>query len=301
MIFGDREAFDLSRDQALVGLAERLDLPGAPRRIEAYDISHFQGTDNVASMVVFTDGAANREEYRRFKMRIGGNDDFAHMREVMQRRFSPKNLEAWAKPDLIVIDGGKGQLGAALGVLDELGINVPTIGLAKREEEIIRRSMQASAGPATAATPPSSVANGDLAGDGVPASGVIRNPGHWDNEAWVTANVDWQTILLPPSSHVLQLLQRVRDEAHRFAVTYQAILRGKRQVSSQLDDIPGVGPATRKKLIRAFGSVRGLRQASASEIAAVVGPAKAQTVVENLAAAAPVAVGAADDMAETDQ
>ncbi len=106
MVFGEKEAFDLSRDQALVGLADVLGLKSLPRRIECFDISHLQGTDNVASMVVFTDGVANREQYRRFKMRLPGNDDFAHMREVIGRRFSGKNILDWPKPDLIVIDGG---------------------------------------------------------------------------------------------------------------------------------------------------------------------------------------------------
>ena len=283
MVFGDREAFDLSRDQALMGLADRLGLPGAPRRIECYDISHLQGTDNVASMVVFTDGVANRDEYRRFKMRTGGNDDFEHMREVTRRRFSTKNLEAWTKPDLLVIDGGKGQLGAVLGVLDELGIKVPAIGVAKREEEIVRR-------PAV--------------------TGVVaaQAGARWDNEAWITTSAQWETILLPPSSHVLQLLQRLRDEAHRFAINYQTVLRGKRQVKSTLDDIPGVGPATRKLLIRTFGSLRGVRLASAEELAAAVGPARAQVIREALgevaAATTPdTAAGpglAGDDMVVSD-
>ncbi len=235
MIFSDKESFDLSRDQALVGLADRLNLKGIPRRIECYDISHFQGTDNVASMVVFTDGAPNKEEYRRFKMRLGGNDDFAHMAEVIRRRFSGKNLEKWLKPDLIIIDGGKGQLSAALKVLDEAKIMIPTIGLAKREEEIIRR-----------------------------------------------LEVGYESILLPHSSHVLQLLQRVRDEAHRFAVTYHGLLRGKRQTASILDEIPGVGAVTRKKLIRAFGSVAGVKAAPIEDIAGIVGEARAKVIAELL-------------------
>ncbi|HUC21071.1 MAG TPA: UvrB/UvrC motif-containing protein, partial [Candidatus Polarisedimenticolaceae bacterium] len=235
MIFSDRESFDLTRDQALVGLADRLELKGIPRRIECYDISHFQGTDNVASMVVFTDGAPNKEEYRRFKMRLAGNDDFAHMAEVIRRRFSGKNLEKWLKPDLIIIDGGKGQLSAALTVLDEIGITVPTVGLAKREEEIIRRTEKG-----------------------------------------------YEGILLPHSSHVLQLLQRVRDEAHRFAVTYHGLLRGKRQTASILDGIPGVGSVTRKKLIRAFGSVAGVKAAPFDEVAGVVGEVRAKAIAELL-------------------
>jgi excinuclease ABC subunit C len=240
MIFSDKEAFDLAKDQALVGLADRLALKGLPRRIECYDISHMQGTDNVASMVVFTDGVPNKEEYRRFKMRLVGNDDYAHMREVMRRRFGERSgslrdrtlREQWLKPDLIVIDGGKGQLSAATGVLDELGIAIPAIGLAKREEEIILRS--------------------------------------------------GEVIVLPHSSHVLQLLQRIRDEAHRFAVTYHGLLRGKRQTASLLDEVPGVGPATRKKLIRAFGSVAGLKAAAEPEVAKVVGPVRAKAIAERL-------------------
>jgi excinuclease ABC subunit C len=236
MIFGDKEAFDLSRDQSLMGLAARLGLPDAPRRIEAYDISHIQGSDNVASMIVFTDGVPNRDEYRRFKMRLKGNDDFAHMREVIRRRFASSQAgEAWAKPDLILIDGGRGQLAAALEIMDAEGITIPSIGLAKREEEIIYRVKQ-----------------------------------------------KYEVILLPRDSHVLQLLQRVRDEAHRFAVTYHALLRGKRQTKSLLDDIPGVGPATRKKLIKTFGSVSGVRESDVAELARVIGPAKAKLVKQHL-------------------
>jgi excinuclease ABC subunit C len=254
MVFGDREAFDLTRDQALVGLAERLELPEPPRRIECFDISHLGGVDNVASMVVFTDGAANRDEYRRFKMRLAGNDDFGHMREVMERRFSPKNIEDWPKPDLLLIDGGKGQVAAVLGVLDKLGIRVPVVGVAKRQDELIRRRRES--------TP--------------------IDPGHYDDEAWVMANVAWESILLPGSSHILQLVQRVRDEAHRFAITYQTILRSKRQVKSLLDDVPGIGPSTRKKLIKQFGSMRGVKAASNEELIASVGATRAKALREAL-------------------
>lgn len=256
MIFGDKETFDLRRDQALVGLAQRLDLTGAPRRIECFDISHTQGSDNVASMVVFQDGVPHKEAYRRFKMRLVGNDDFAHMREVIRRRFTRYLTdEGWPKPDLVIIDGGKGQLSSALGVMDELGISIPTIGIAKREEEIIRRKPQAQ-----------------------PIS-----PGHYDDEAWIHSNVDFEIIVLPKSSHILHLLQRIRDEAHRFAVTYHALLRSKRQTKSLLDDIPGVGPATRKRLVKTFGSVRGVKEAHEDEVAAIIGPSKAKIVKEHLA------------------
>lgn len=246
MIFGDTEAFDLTRDQALTGLVDQLGLTSVPRRIEAFDISHLGGVDNVASMVVFTDGVANRDEYRRFKMNLGGNDDYGHMKEVISRRFGPKHVGEWSLPDLILIDGGQPQLSAALSILDGMGLKIPAIGLAKREEEIIRR-----------------VGEGETA--------------------------RFESILLPSTSHILQLLQRVRDEAHRFAITYQSLLRGKRQTSSLLDEIPGIGPATRKILIRRFGSVRGVRMASAEELAAAVGPAKAIIIGEHLAKAPDVA------------
>ena len=260
MIFGDKESFDLSRDQALTGLAERLDLPGAPRRIECYDISHIQGSDNVASMIVFQDGVPHREEYRRFKMRLRGNDDFAHMREVVGRRFSnpaatgeglaahsslsqrahPSESKTgkagWSKPDLVIIDGGKGQLNGALSIMSELGVSVPTIGLAKREEEIIRQ-----------------------------------------------VGTGYESLILPRDSHVLHLLQRIRDEAHRFAVTYHTLLRSKRQTRSLLDSVPGIGPATRKKLIKSFGSVQGVKAASEQELAKTVGPAKAAVLKSHLA------------------
>jgi excinuclease ABC subunit C len=243
MIFGDSEAFDLSRDRALVGLADRLGLTEIPRRIEAYDISHIQGSDNVASMIVFSDGMPNRDEYRRFKMRLRGNDDFAHMREVIRRRFQPggKPLIEWAKPDLLLIDGGKGQLASAMAVMEEFNIDIPAIGLAKREEEIVRR---------------------------------VKNDRSQTHQ--------FEIIILPKDSHVLHLLQRIRDEAHRFAITYHALLRGKRQIKSELDDIPGVGPATRKKLIKEFGSLRGVRQASLAEVAAAVGQSKAKVVKERV-------------------
>lgn len=228
IVFGDQERFDITKDQALNGLAELLKLKGIPRRIECYDISHISGSDNVASMIVFVDGVTAKSEYRKFKMRLLGNDDFAHMREVISRRFRPENIEKWSKPDLLVIDGGKGQLAAALEVLNEFSIPIPAIGLAKREETIIRQ-----------------------------------------------VNEKFEEIKLAKESHVLKLLQRMRDEAHRFAVSYHSLLRGKRQTASLLDDIPGIGPVTRKKLIKNFGSLAGVRRASQEQLAQVLGDKKA--------------------------
>jgi excinuclease ABC subunit C len=206
-------------------------------------------------------------------MNLKGNNDFAHMREVIARRFSPKHASEWPKPDLLLIDGGKGQLAAALSVLDAQSLAIPAIGLAKREEEIIRRR---------------------------PEHHPI-DPGHYEDEAWITVNQDFETILLPASSYVLQLLQRIRDEAHRFAITYQSLLRGKRATRSLLDDIPGIGPATRKLLIRRFGSVRGVKLATLNEVAATIGPAKARVVKEHLGQApTPTLEATSDDMITSD-
>ena len=300
---------------ALTLLQEQLDLPAPPRRIECYDISTIQGTNTVASMVVFADGAPLSSQYRRFRIKtVTGQDDFASMREVLARRFqrvarhtvppavtddmlvtggaaaaadveslaldatvtdsgdtdaSAARLELadngvidsltvlaidamddvtpavddapasspWdVLPDLVVIDGGKGQLGAALDVLRDLGLaDLPVCGLAKREEEIY------------------------------------------------VADID-EPIRLPRDSQGLYLLQRVRDEAHRFAITYHRTLRAKSAQRSVLDAIPGVGPVRKRALMRKFGSVRVLQQASIDEIASTVGFTRrlAETVKRSL-------------------
>lgn len=242
IVFSDQERFDLRKDQALNGLAKLLNLRGVPRRIEAYDISHISGSDNVASMIVFLDGVPAKGEYRKFKMRVLGNDDFAHMEEVISRRFSSENIEKWAKPDLIVIDGGKGQLSAALSALQGGALQtIPVIGLAKREETIIRQ--------------------------------------HYDTK--LLAN-KFEEIKLPTDSEVLKLLMRIRDEAHRFAIAYHSLLRSKRQTASQLDEIPGIGPATRKKLIKHFGSIKGVKAASREKLLTVVSNKTADLIIQYL-------------------
>lgn len=231
-VFGEQELFDLHRDQSLRDLQDFTGLKHIPRRIECYDVSHIQGTDNVASMVVFTDGVPNRDEYRKFKLRTPGNDDFAHMHEVITRR--GKRWKRWPQPDVIIIDGGKGQVQAALDALHEAGIAVPVMGLAKRFEHIITRADDGS----------------------------------------------WQETALENNTYLLKLLQHIRDEAHRFAVTYHSQLRTKRQTSSRLESIPGVGPATRKKLLRQFGSLRGIQSAPREELSAAVGPKLADTITQ---------------------
>lgn len=246
IVFSDKEFMDLSKDEGLSGLAALLGLDKPPRRIEGYDISHMSGTDTTASMVVFTNGLPNKAEYRKFKMRIPGNDDFAHMNEAITRRLSAKNVKQWGLPDLFLIDGGKGQLSAALKARNAAGHGtIPMIGLAKREEEIVIHNQDSLAS----------------------YKGLAEHGGQ--------SNGDFSMILLPKSSHTVKLLQRIRDESHRFAVSYHTVLKRQRQTSSFLDDIPTIGPATRKKLLKNFGSVKRLMQARQWEVEKVVGPKKA--------------------------
>lgn len=249
VIFSDKENMDLSRDHALNDLCELLGLEKAPRRIEGYDISHMSGTDTVASMVVFTNGVSDKGSYRKFKMRIPGNDDFAHMREVLERRLSEKHAKDWPRPDLFLIDGGKGQLGSALEVLKTRDVKTPAIGLAKQFEEIvIRKDWQY----------------------------LQLNRKKLDELNGTVAESDeFLLVRLPQTSHIVKLLQRIRDESHRFAVSYHTVLKLKRQTSSLLDEIPTIGPETRKKLLRTFGSYKGIEQARDWELAKVVGEKKA--------------------------
>jgi excinuclease ABC subunit C len=252
IVFSDKEYLDISKDRGLQGLADLLGMAKVPRRIEGYDISHMQGTDNVASMVVFANGIPDKASYRKFKMRLPGNNDFGHMEEAITRRCSEKNQQAWGLPDLFLIDGGKGQLAAATKARDALGVRRPMIGLAKREEEIVVQLEKSQ----------------------LQVSRLELQKHH----AIVRESEDFLVILLPRNSDIVKLLQRIRDESHRFAVSYHSILKGKRQTASLLDDIPGIGPATRKKLIRTFGSWRGVQEASEGEVAAVVGEARARTL-----------------------
>ncbi|GAB7005989.1 excinuclease ABC subunit UvrC [Nocardioides sp. AN3] len=257
-----RRASDLTtRNQALEELRDSLELPEAPLRIECYDISHLQGSEIVASMVVFEDGLARKSEYRRFVIRgQEGSDDVRAMHEVITRRFRrlldeqatsvpsteidgahgpmlvdpetgrPRKF-AYA-PGLVVVDGGAPQVAAAVRALDELGIDdVPVCGLAKRLEEV-----------------------------------------------WLPGQAD--PVILPRSSEGLYLLQRVRDEAHRFAISHHRSRRSKSMVESMLDDVPGLGEVRRRTLLKHFGSLRKLRAATVEEIGAVpgIGPATAASI-----------------------
>lgn len=253
IIFSDREFVDLSRDEALSGLQRLFGLKKAPRRIEGYDISHMSGTNNVASMVVATNGLADKSQYRKFTLRIPGNDDFAHMREVMSRRFSGAH-DDWPQPDLLLIDGGKGQLSAALSVLREQGMTVPAIGLAKREEQIIVSQTLSCV----------------MVDRAEVKMGYVQEEG------------DFLVLTLDKNHHIIKLLQRIRDESHRFAVSHHTTLKRRAATKSVLDDIPGIGPVTRKKLMMVFGSGRGVKEASLEQLSATLGQARAEIVWRSL-------------------
>ncbi|MEV6941602.1 excinuclease ABC subunit UvrC [Streptomyces sp. NPDC051172] len=263
-----KRASDLTtRSRALEEIAEALDLDSAPLRIECYDISHLQGDDVVASMVVFEDGLQRKSEYRRFQIKgFEGQDDVRSMHEVINRRFrrylaEKEKTGEWADgentlteedgrpkkfaypPQLVVVDGGQPQVAAAKRALDELGIDdVAVCGLAKRLEEV-----------------------------------------------WLPDDDD--PVVLPRTSEGLYLLQRVRDEAHRFAITYQRTKRTKRFRSSPLDDVPGLGDTRKQALLKHFGSLKKLRSATIDQICEVpgIGRKTAETIAVALAQAAPAA------------
>jgi excinuclease ABC subunit C len=232
---------------AVRALQQVLALEEPPWRIECYDVSNLGEDEAVASLVVFERGRPKKDAYRRFRIRrVQGQNDFAMLQDALRRRFDQSRQEQerldrdepvrprWSiLPDLVVIDGGRGQLNAALEVLFEFNQHVPAIGLAKREEQIIRPDKP-------------------------------------------------EPLSLPKDSAALQLLQRVRDEAHRFANAYHRALRGRKVVFSVLDDVPGIGEKRKRDLIREFGSVRRLREASEEEVAAVVGPKAAARVLAYL-------------------
>jgi excinuclease ABC subunit C len=257
VIFSDKEFLDISKDHALVELVDLLGLATFPRRIEGYDISHMQGTDVVASMVVFTNGVSDKSEYRKFKTKKDHNNDFYNMNETIKRRLSEKNRKAWGTPNLFLIDGGKGQLDAAIRARDEMGCeHVPFIGLAKREEQVVIQKGKSNV---------------------TLQSEVLQKLGGFAGES-----EDFILVNVPHNTNLVKLLQRIRDESHRFAVSYHSVLKQKRQTTSVLDEVPGIGPTTRKKLIRAFGSLRGVTMASQNDLAKVLGPKKAAVLAQHL-------------------
>ena len=245
---------------ALETLRSVLGLPAVPRRIECFDISTIQGSETVASMVVCEDGRMKKSEYRKFRIRgrlraqgsglqprapgarspepSFGSDDFAAMREVVQRRYRKVLEDGGPFPDLILIDGGKGQLTAAYEALQRIGLgNLVAVGIAKKEELLFTRDRE-------------------------------------------------DAIALPENDPALLLIERIRDEAHRFAVTFHRKARAMRDLRSQLDDVPGIGPRRRRALLTKFGSVAGVRRATREELDAVVGPRAAAAVIDYFARSA---------------
>jgi excinuclease ABC subunit C len=218
---------------AVKALQRDLHLERTPRRIECFDISNIQGADAVASMVVFVDGKPRKSEYRKFRIRtVEGANDFASMKEVVERRYRRVQQEGGTMPDLVMVDGGKGQLSSALDVLRSLDLSgQPIIGLAKRLEE-------------------------------------VYVPGRSDPE------------LIPKASSGLRLLQQLRDEAHRFAVTYHRTVRSKRTLQTELDLIEGIGKKRAQELLEAFGSVQGVKFATAEQLAEIAGEKVAQKIRE---------------------
>jgi excinuclease ABC subunit C len=253
VIFGNKEFLDISKDHALAELVRLFGLNKPPQRIEGYDISHMQGTDVVASMVAFVNGVSNKSQYRKFKTKLERNDDFSNMFEIISRRFSEKNLHDWGIPDLVLIDGGKGQLDAALKARDLRHCsNIPFIGLAKREEQIVVHHAL------------SNIVLNDK---------VINALGGYKIE-----NGKFVVINLPHQTNLIKLLQRIRDESHRFAISYHSTLKTKHQTASAIDTIPGIGPLTRKKIIRQFGSLKSLAKVSEADIAQIIGKHKAKLI-----------------------
>ena len=278
VLFGDREFLDISKDRALESLAEILQLKSPPRRIEGFDISHQGGKNVVASMVVFTNGVSDRAEYRKFKV-SETNDDYANMKQVLTRRLSPKNLKSWGTPDLILIDGGKGQLQAAIDAQKDTGTQLPVISVAKRNEEILVKKQGSHIGTVNIKalmnqqSPDIYVQElGDFYSLNL-HPGVHNASGHSKNlrgNIFNTGSYKYEDIV--------KLFQRIRDESHRFAISYHEVIKRKNQIKTGLEDIPGIGPKTRQKLQKKFGGINKIKQASYDDLAAIVGKAKAQII-----------------------
>src|SRR3989449_2954157 len=232
-----------NRQQLILEELQRaLILPGLPNRIEGYDVSSIQGSEQVGAMVVWENGAMKKDDYKRFRIKtVAGADDFASLEEMLRRRFSKSLEQGTPLPDLVLIDGGRGQLNVGLSVLQELGLDyIPAVALAKQREEVYR-------------------------GDSL------------------------EPLVLDPTSPALHTLQKIRDEAHRFAISYHKKLRTQRTIQSVLDAIPGVGPTIRTSLLKTLGSARRVRDASVAELASVpkVTPKLAQRIFDHFHPAAP--------------
>ena len=276
VMFGDREFLDISKDRALSDLGKILGIKRPLRRIEGYDVSHHGGMNVVASMVVFANGVSDRSEYRKFKMTKQRNDDAGSIYEAIFRRFSDKN-KSWGVPDLIIIDGGKAQLESAIKAMRNRNIQIPVFSIMKRDEEILL----AKSGSHVATDITKEIVKNKI--------GVAV----YEDEKYLTLNLHSGqqnagshsknlrgSEVVAEYSDVTKLLQRLRDESHRFAVSYHTALKRTNSTRSILEDIPGIGPATRKKLLRTFGSMRALKNVSEEEVANIVGSDKASRIVQ---------------------
>ena len=237
------------------------------------------GTNVVASQVVFLNGVSSRSDYRKYKTKLEQNDDYANMYETIFRRLSPKNIKAWGVPQLLLIDGGKGQLESAIKAMEAQSLHIPVISIAKREEEVIVHATRSNIDT----TYIESVRKQAEAGIFVERSNdfYIVNL-HPDQRNASSHSKNLQGSTFSKYSDLTKLFQRIRDESHRFAVSYHTVLKRQKQTASVLEEIPGIGPTTRRTLIKKLGSLRAVEAATEAELAAVVGEKKAQTLVRFL-------------------
>ena len=287
VMFGDKEFLAISKDRALADLTTLLGLAGEPTRIEGYDISHMSGRQVVASMVVFRNGVSDRAEYRKFKV-SEKNDDTGNMHDVIFRRLSERHIKSWGTPSLLLIDGGKGQLAAAIKARDERGVTVPIVSIAKREEELLVHKANSQIDTTFIEQAQSQ----PRAGIAIQEDGDVyvvnlhpsqRNAGSHSKN--LRASMEQTRNERPTADEsilattdIVKLFQRIRDESHRFAVSYHTALKRQQQTKNQLEEIPGVGPKTRAKLLKKFGSFRNVVSATEDDLASVIGQSRAQTV-----------------------
>ena len=259
VMFHRHEFSDLKKDEALTQLMILFNLKSLIRRIEGYDISHMSGTNVVASMVVFINGVGSKVDYRKFKTKIEQNNDFYNMKETIFRRFSDKNLLNWGQPDLVLIDGGKGQLNAAIEARNlRNNFKIPFIGLAKKNEQIIIQQTSLNNQPASLIK---------LNQDFVKKYGIIIQ----QTDNFLILNLDKNLALI-------KLLQRIRDESHRFAVSYHSTLKRQNSLKSSLDTMTGIGTATKQKLLKKYHSIEQIKKVNEEDLIRLIGLKRTQII-----------------------
>ena len=257
VFFPELANWESNQDHACSQLQQLFKLP-AVDRLEAYDVSHSGGRYTTGSLVVFRQGLPSRRDYRWFKLQPPGNDDYASLAEMLGRRLRPARRQSWPLPDLILVDGGRGQVAAVQAVLDRQQLRLPLIGLAKREEELVfDRRLE------------------------VNEDRVRQLQGR------LTTSANFTSLGLPLTTPVLKLCQRLRDESHRLAVNSQRLVKGQRQLASRLTDVPGIGQVSRRRLLTHFGSLRRIQAASQSELTRVVGHHRATLIKQAFAKSGP--------------